>query len=99
MHCPSCLDGSSFPLPHFTKNWYLRRGVSLDKAFFGHHLMNGFLSGRKDVYCLWEYEGVSKTGRGSLCDDNNQYLLQLQILLSLFTKLGHVANVDDLTQR
>ena len=61
--------------------------------------MDEFFSGCKDGYCPWEYEGVSKTGRGIFCGDNNPYLLQLQMLLSLFTNLGHVANVDDLTQR
>ena len=61
--------------------------------------MDEFFSGCKDGYCPWEYEGVSKTGRDIFCDEYNQYFLQLEILMSSFTKLDHVANVSDLTQR
>ena len=61
--------------------------------------MNEFLSGRKDGYCTWEYEVVSNTARDSFCDDDNQDFLPLQRLLSSFTKIYHVTNVADLTQR
>ena len=42
---------------------------------------------------------MSKTARDSLCDEKNQDILKLQILLSSFTKIDHVANVADLTHR
>ena len=61
--------------------------------------MDGFLSGSKDGYRPWESEVVSKTARDSFCDNENKYFLQLHILLSSFTKLYHVENVADLTQR
>ena len=61
--------------------------------------MDEFLSGRKDGYCTWEYEVVSNTARDSFCDDDNQDFLILQRLLPSFTKIYHVANVANLTQR
>ena len=61
--------------------------------------MDEFLSGRKDGYCPWESEGLSKTARDSFCDDENRYLLQLHRLLSSFTKLDHVEKFSALTQR
>ena len=61
--------------------------------------MDEFFSGRKDKYCPWEYQGVSKTARDSFYENDNQYFLQLHILLSSFTKLHHVANEAELTHR
>ena len=69
------------------------------RAFFKYRQMDEFLSGCKDRYCPWESEGISKTARDSLYDDKNQYILQLQIFLSSFTNIDHVANVADLTYR
>ena len=40
--------------------------------------MDEFLSGSKDGYLPWEYEGVSKTARDSFCNDKNQDFLQLK---------------------
>ena len=53
----------------------------------------------KDGYSPWESEGVAKTSKDSICDDENIYFLQLKILLSSFINIDHVANVADLTQR
>ena len=61
--------------------------------------MDEFLSGFKDVYRPWESEGVSKTARDILCDEYNRDFLQHHRLLSSFTKIFHVTNVADLTQR
>ena len=43
--------------------------------------------------------GQSRTARDSSCDEENQDFFQLHRLLSSFTKLDHVANFSDLTQR
>ena len=59
--------------------------------------MDDFFSDSKDGHHPWESEGVSKTARDSFYDDNNRYFLKLQRLMYSFTKLEHVANVDDLT--
>ena len=58
--------------------------------------MDGFLSGLKDEYHPWEYEGVSETAMDSFCDDRNRNFLQLHTLLSSFTNIDHVPNVADL---
>ena len=57
------------------------------------------MSSFKDGYSPWESEGVAKTSKDSICDDENIYFLQLKILLSSFINIDHVANVADLTQR
>ena len=59
--------------------------------------MDEVLSGCNYGYRPWGSEGVSKTARDIFCDDKNLDLLQLQRLMYSFTKLEHVANVDDLT--
>ena len=61
--------------------------------------MDEVLSGHKNGYRLWEYLDASKTARDSSCDDKNQYLLKLQRIMSSFTKVDHIANVSNLTQR
>ena len=61
--------------------------------------MDELLSGSKDGYHHWEYEGVLKTDRDSFCDGKNRYFFQIHRLMSSFTKLDHIANVADLTHR
>ena len=96
---PPRFDGYFFPSPYCTKHWRWRSGRAHAKSLFKRHWVDEFLSGCKNGYCPWVSEGVSKTDRDRLCDDENGDFLQLQILLSSFTKLDHVANVSDLTQR
>ena len=57
------------------------RGRAHAKYFFASYHMDEFLIGRKDVYCPWEHEGVSKTARDIFCDDENIDFLQLHRLM------------------
>ena len=61
--------------------------------------MDEFLSGCKDGYRPRESEGISKTAMDSFYDDGNQNLLQFHRLLSAITKIDHIKNVSELTQR
>ena len=96
---PPRLDGSFFPPPYCAKHRRWMRVMARDKVLCKHCLMDEFLSGCKDGYRPWEYQGVSKTASDSFCDNENRYFLQLHGLLSSFSKLEHVSNVYDLKQR
>ena len=96
---PPRLDGSLFLAPYCDKHRRWRRDRARAKAFFNRRQMDNFFCGRKDGYCFWESEGVSKTSRDSLCDDENRDFLQLHRLLSSFTNLDHVETVSDSTQK
>ena len=70
-HRPPCLDDSFFSSHHYNNHRRWRTGRAHARSFFKRRRMDEFLSGRKDGYCPWEYEGLSKTARDSFCDEDD----------------------------